>query len=118
MERKYQRTYKNPSENAFAETARSNGWAVTKLGWPDFFCEHEDGRIMAVEVKPKRKRGTRAVLKTSQIKRLAWLQSLGVACYVSIADKLVPFDENAEWQIHSRKGSRAVNREDQKQHMI
>lgn len=46
------KTYRNEAEQKFAETARQNGWFVTKRGWPDFFCVHEDGSIMLVEVKP------------------------------------------------------------------
>jgi hypothetical protein len=97
------RKYKNPAEGKFADTARSNGWEVSKEGWPDFFCQHEDGRTMAIEVKPKSKKdGFRYALKASQICRLAWLQSFGIDCFVSIADDLIPFDEDAEWERYTR----------------
>lgn len=40
----------NQSEDEFAAWARSEGWAVTKQGWPDFICRRGQD-IMAVEVK-------------------------------------------------------------------
>lgn len=42
--------YPNPHEQAFAEWARSQGWTVTKQGWPDFICRRGE-EVMAVEVK-------------------------------------------------------------------
>lgn len=39
-----------PSEAEFAALAASEGWRVTKRGWPDFICRR-DGQLMAVEVK-------------------------------------------------------------------
>lgn len=40
----------NPAERAFRELAESEGWDVTKRGWPDFICRR-NGELMAVEVK-------------------------------------------------------------------
>jgi hypothetical protein len=47
----FYKCYQSDSENLFAELARKASWKVTKKGWPDFICYHEDGRIMMVEVK-------------------------------------------------------------------
>lgn len=40
----------NPHEFAFYSWAVSQGWQVTKQGWPDFICRRGD-EVMAVEVK-------------------------------------------------------------------
>lgn len=40
----------NPHELAFYSWAVSQGWQVTKQGWPDFICRRR-GEVMAVEVK-------------------------------------------------------------------
>jgi hypothetical protein len=48
-----QKGYRNTAEQAFTEEARALGWKVTKRGWPDFLCISPNGRVEAVEVKPK-----------------------------------------------------------------
>lgn len=73
----FNRQYKNRAENAFAETARSLGWQVTKVGYPDFICYRGDD-LMLVEVKPKKS----GRLKTSQHKLMNALKSkYHVKCY-------------------------------------
>lgn len=69
------RVYKNPSEKAFAEMLRDDGWNVVKRGWPDFFCTRM-GRVMVVEVKPENRH-----LKHHQKIIMNWLASLGVDVY-------------------------------------
>ena len=88
--------YRNVAEQAFVKQAKSEGWEVTKRGWPDFFCKKGD-RVMCVEVKPEKKDGSRKALRVNQIHRMEWLQSLGVECYVGIGGELVPFVADDEW---------------------
>lgn len=63
-------------EAAFAEWAESNGWDVTKRGWPDFICRR-DGATMAVEVK-----GGNDDLKPEQIDTLNDLSAAGIPTFV------------------------------------
>jgi hypothetical protein len=67
---------KNAAEGAFWDRATSEGWAVSRRGWPDFFLER-GGRIALVEVKPHRGRR----LKTEQRRVLLALAAYGVPCY-------------------------------------
>lgn len=63
-------------EAKFAEWATSNGWDVTKRGWPDFICRR-DGALMAVEVK-----GGGDTLSPEQIDTLDNLAAAGLPTYV------------------------------------
>lgn len=68
--------FSNPAENAFAQTARANGWEVFKTGYPDFIC-YKGSELMLVEVKPKK--GGR--LKLSQARLMNKLAEKGIKCY-------------------------------------
>jgi Holliday junction resolvase len=96
---KQKQRYKNNAERAFVEKAKSEGWNISKRGWPDFFCE-KDGRFMCVEVKPQRADG-REALKFHQIKRMEWLQFLGAECFVGIEGDLIPFKPEEEWEKYN-----------------
>lgn len=63
-------------EGLFAEWAESQGWDVTKRGWPDFICRR-DGALMAVEVK-----GGADELSPEQIDALDDLSAAGLPTYV------------------------------------
>lgn len=63
-------------EARFAEWAMSQGWDVTKRGWPDFICRR-DGALMAVEVK-----GGMDDLSPEQIDTLNNLSAAGLPTYV------------------------------------
>lgn len=68
---------KNKAEAACFEYLSSNGWTVTKRGWPDFFCV-KDGAICAVEVKPKKT----SKLKQNQIAIMGELSAKGIRCFM------------------------------------
>lgn len=70
------RSLKNPSERAFVEWAKSQGWEVTKRGWPDFFCQNAKG-IMGVEVKQH----GYSSLAPAQWKVMEALQAYGVPVF-------------------------------------
>lgn len=80
----------NTTETAFDEWAKSQGYVVTKRGWPDFLCL-KDGRVAAVEVKPRTKKGRHKHLKLEQVVSLAVLQKSGIDCYLSDGRSLEPF---------------------------
>jgi hypothetical protein len=63
-------------ERLFAEWAESQGWDVTKRGWPDFICRR-NGEIMAVEVK-----GGNDDISPEQIDTLDNLSAAGVPTFV------------------------------------
>lgn len=84
--------YSNTAERSFFELAKEAGWEPSKRGWPDFICFHPDGRVIAVEVKPRLKNGQSGLLKTEHARVMAFLKSVGVKCYVSDGEKLEPFD--------------------------
>ena len=63
-------------EALFAEWAESNGWHVTKRGWPDFICRR-NGEIMAVEVK-----GGNDDISPEQVDTLDNLSAAGVPTFV------------------------------------
>lgn len=67
---------KNEAEARLYELMRSEGWEVTKRGWPDFAC-FKDGKVILVEVKPKRSHR----LKFWQHRLLTELVKKGVECY-------------------------------------
>lgn len=70
------REYKNKPEEQFCQFAESQGYSVTKRGWPDFFCV-KNGEFIAVEVKPKKY----TKLKNYQLTLMAHLVSKGIKCY-------------------------------------
>jgi hypothetical protein len=63
-------------EALFAEWAESQGWTVTKRGWPDFICRR-NGEVMAVEVK-----GGADDISPEQGDTLDNLSAAGVPTYV------------------------------------
>ena len=67
---------KNKTEGAAYDYLVSNGWSVTKRGWPDFFCI-KDGQMAVVEVKPRRSNK----LKWNQAVVMRMLIGHGVKCY-------------------------------------
>lgn len=87
------RDRRNEPERLFEELARSRGWVPTKLGWPDFMCRNpEDGKIIAVEVKPRIGDGRLKSLKESQADCMDWLTSKGIRCFVSDGEVLEPYE--------------------------
>lgn len=68
--------YPNPHEQQFAEWARSEGWHVTKQGWPDFICRR-GGEVMAVEVK-----GGNDGLRPDQVATIHDLQRAGLSAFL------------------------------------
>jgi hypothetical protein len=63
-------------EAYFADWARSQGWDVTKRGWPDFICRR-DGALMAVEVK-----GGNDDFSAEQVDMLDDLSTAGLPVFV------------------------------------
>jgi hypothetical protein len=63
-------------EAMFAEWAESQGWDVTKRGWPDFMCRR-NGALMVVEVK-----GGSDDITPEQIASLDFLSDAGIPTYV------------------------------------
>ncbi len=78
----FKRVYVNEAEQNFAEWARSQGWEVTKRGWPDFICYRGDS-LMLVEVKPRLTNR----LKSGQHRLMNSLKKYGVKCYRWSPDK-------------------------------
>jgi hypothetical protein len=71
---------KRPKNNAEAmcfDELSQKGWAVTKRGWPDFFCINEKGEICLVEVKPRHAHP----LKQNQETVMKQLSKYGVKCF-------------------------------------
>jgi len=66
---------KNKAEAAFEQRMQSQGWTVTKRGWPDFIC-YKNGEVCLVEVKGHGRR-----LKANQRQVMHLLMSYGVPCY-------------------------------------
>jgi hypothetical protein len=82
---------RNKAEARFEQWAKEQGWESTKRGWPDFMLS-KDGRIIAVEVKPRY--GKRPLfLKQSQVECMEFLSSHGIECFVSDGYHLEPFDK-------------------------
>ena len=76
-EEKYDKPYDtNEAEKVFVDTAREQGWIVTKRGYPDVIC-YKNGDVMLVEVKRRRKYR----LKSSQSRFMGHLSKYGVKCY-------------------------------------
>lgn len=93
----------NAREQAFRELVESKGWKPSKRGWPDFLCFGPDGKVIVVEIKPRRRNGELQPLRRDQIVVMAWLQSLGVPCYLSDGKSLEPFNAAKEGE---RRGER------------
>ena len=74
---KPQRRPQNPAEAQFYDWADSHKWTISKKGWPDFACFLPNGRLVLVEVKPKRSHR----LKTWQNAIMQALSTKGVECY-------------------------------------
>jgi hypothetical protein len=82
----------NPPERAFALMAERKGWKATKQGWPDFLCWDSEGRLFAVEVKPRLKDGRRMKwLKKEQAEVMELLERQGIPCFVSDGEALERF---------------------------
>jgi hypothetical protein len=81
------KTWPNKYEQAFADMARSLGWDITKRGWPDFICYAPNGEVIVVEVKPPGQD-----LKKTQWLCMRFLSRLGLKCFVSDGEVLIPFD--------------------------
>ena len=97
----------NPAESAFAELAVRNGWRPTKRGWPDFLCFNDaTGEAIAVEVKPRTRRGSLKALKRDQVACLEFLQRHGIRCFVSDGATLEPFSADK----HRRRSLRLTPR--------
>lgn len=67
---------RNEAEGMLYEQMSAQGWALTKRGWPDFFCIKGDD-ICVVEVKPRAK----TPLKPNQRIIMEKLKAYGVKCY-------------------------------------
>jgi hypothetical protein len=55
------------------------GWEVQKVGWPDFICYGQGGKIILVEVKPRA--GSYGRLNSNQERVLKALAAYGVPCF-------------------------------------
>ena len=66
---------RNEAEGMLYEQMSAQGWALTKRGWPDFFCIKGDD-ICVVEVKPRAK----TPLKPNQRIIMEKLKAYGVKC--------------------------------------
>lgn len=66
----------NEAEGMLYDKLIAEGWAVTKSGYPDFFCV-KDNKLMLIEVKPK----STHRLKTNQKRILELLSTYGIPCY-------------------------------------
>lgn len=66
----------NPIEQEFRQLAESQGWDVTKRGWPDFICRR-NGELMAVEVK-----GPHDGLSREQYQAISDLRRAGIPTFV------------------------------------
>ena len=67
---------RNEAEGMLYEQMSAQGWALTKRGWPDFFCTKGDD-ICVVEVKPRAK----TPLKPNQRNIMEKLKAYGVKFY-------------------------------------
>jgi len=70
------REIKNEAERQLYRELISQGWSVTKRGWPDFAC-FKGNNLALVEVKPKQSRR----LKKEQWRLMSALAKLGVKCF-------------------------------------
>lgn len=71
------RTYGNNAERRFVEMALSEGWKVTKRGWPDFIC-FRGNEVCVVEVKPH----SSSEPRPSQSRILELLRAHGISALV------------------------------------
>lgn len=74
---KLPRNLKNPAERQLFQELTSQGWEVTKRGWPDFACFKGDN-LALIEVKPNKSHR----LKKSQQRLMTALANLGVKCFL------------------------------------
>ena len=68
---------KNQAEGKCFDLLSTNGWKVTKRGWPDFFCV-KNGEVCAVEVKPSK----HCPLKKNQLVIMGLLSANGIKCFL------------------------------------
>lgn len=73
---KITRNLKNPAECQLFNKLTSQGWYVTRRGWPDFACFKGDN-ITLIEVKPT----STHHLKREQYRLMAGLAKFGVKCF-------------------------------------
>lgn len=94
----------NTPERNFEILAQCLGWStVTKRGWPDFLAFTPDGSMIAVEVKPLTKDGSRyQILKREQAAVMDVLSSHGIKCYVSDGETMEPYDRERHAPEHRR----------------
>ena len=74
---KVPRNLKNPAERQLYQELISQGWEVTKRGWPDFACFKGDS-LALIEVKPDKWHR----LKKRQQRLMTALANLGVKCFL------------------------------------
>ena len=67
---------RNEAEGCFYDRMISEGWEISKQGFPDFACYKGD-KVIFVEIKPKRSHR----LKREQYKVMVALSRFGVPCY-------------------------------------
>ena len=72
-----QKRPKNRCEGLLFDELLSDGWTITKRGWPDFACWHPEKGFIVVEVKPKHRKR----LKLEQNRLLKELARQGVKVY-------------------------------------
>ncbi len=83
----------NPERHCY-DWLKTEGWSVTRRGWPDFIAV-KDGQVMFIEVKPH----AVSKLKTSQIEIMEVLVKAGLECYRYSPDiGLRPFDTALEYK--------------------
>lgn len=82
---------KNTPERNAEGLLLSLGYRVTKRGWPDFIGYGPDGRMIAVEVKPRTSTGRLKQLKREQVMCLNALKSAGIPVFLSDGTSLEPY---------------------------
>ena len=88
----------NKAEAEFFSSMESEGWELTKKGWPDFAC-FKDGKLVLIEVKPKRSHR----LKYWQHQIMFELVKHGIRCYRWSPDGgFEPVLENIKFPIDLR----------------
>ena len=70
------RAPRNRFEAELFQLMKSDGWELTKRGFPDFAC-FRNGELILVEVKPKRSHR----LKRAQYRLMLALAQQGVKCF-------------------------------------
>lgn len=98
---------RNHCESLFEELATKNGWRTTKRGWPDFLCFHGK-EVIAVEVKPRTRDGSRTqLLKRDQAACMDFLVSKGIRCFVSDGQTLEVYSREKHGSESLRRAARA-----------